>query len=179
MEKVKSPSGGFTFFSEIMLTKATFILEWRSSLKESEGVTPKQVADIRQFNRDYVLILGILNQNMKSLPFSLTQGRIIFEVGAGGEVIANQLAQKLGLDRSYLTRLVNQLTQAGLIEKKASPRDARVKLLQLTTAGHMALAEINRQNDGLTSALFTKFSAAELQQITASMTLITTRLNKK
>ena len=70
-----------------------------------------QLAQIRQFNRDYVLILGILNNSMKNLDFSLTEGRVLFEIHDGQTVIANKLAIKIGLDRGYLNRIIKKLEQ--------------------------------------------------------------------
>ncbi|KRM11974.1 MarR family transcriptional regulator [Paucilactobacillus suebicus] len=136
----------------------------------------EELAKIRRFNRDYVLILGILNNSMKDLDYSLTEGRVIFEVGNGSHVIANQLATKLHIDRSYLNRLINKLAKDGLLSKTASESDNRVKILNLTTQGRKALREINHQNDLFTSELFSQFSADERHKIINSMELITNRL---
>ncbi len=136
----------------------------------------KDISQIRAFNRDYVLILGILNNNMKDLAYSLTEGRILFEIHEGKQVIANQLAHKLQLDRSYLNRLINQLVHKGLIEKIPSTNDHRAKILALTTLGESELEEINFQNEQLTADLFENFSEEELTKIIDAMTLISRRL---
>lgn len=131
---------------------------------------------IRGFNRNYVLILGILNHNMKDLNYSLTEGRILFEIHNGSQVIANQLASQLQLDRSYLNRVINALVQKGLIKKENSPTDQRAKILRLTEFGQSELKEINLQNEKLTTQLFEQFTESELVQIVDTMDLISERL---
>lgn len=135
-----------------------------------------EVDAIRAFNREYILILGILNNNMKDLDFSLTEGRVLFEINAGENIIANQLAVKLQLDRSYLNRLINRLSHLNLIEKKNSESDHRIKILNLTGKGHSVLKEINFQNEKMTEEIFSKFSQNELHDIIQTMHLITNRL---
>jgi DNA-binding MarR family transcriptional regulator len=45
------------------------------------------------------------------------------------------LAQKVGLSASGVTRLLNPMQKIGLIDKEESARDARVSLVALTRAG--------------------------------------------
>ncbi|MFZ2353246.1 MarR family winged helix-turn-helix transcriptional regulator [Paucilactobacillus nenjiangensis] len=135
-----------------------------------------QLAQIRQFNRDYVLILGILNNSMKNLDFSLTEGRVLFEIHDGQTVIANKLAIKIGLDRGYLNRIIKKLEQLNLVSKESSPKDNRVKILHTTVLGQQAIDKINLENDNFTAEVFSKFNNQELKQIIKSMELISARL---
>lgn len=48
------------------------------------------------------------------------------------------LAEELRCDASYVTNLVDQLEAAGLVERRVSPTDRRVKLVHLTPAGRRA-----------------------------------------
>ena len=135
-----------------------------------------QLAQIRQFNRDYVLILGILNNSMKNLDFSLTEGRVLFEIHDGQTVIANKLAIKIGLDRGYLNRIIKKLEQLNLVSKESSPKDNRVKILHTTVLGQQAIDKINLENDNFTAEVFSKFNNQEVKQIIKSMELISARL---
>ena len=45
------------------------------------------------------------------------------------------LAEKVGLSPSGITRLINPMEKIGLVEKEENPRDARVSLVALSTAG--------------------------------------------
>jgi len=51
------------------------------------------------------------------------------------------LADKVGLTASGVTRLLNPMEKIGLVQKSASSGDARVSLVALTTAGSRILEE--------------------------------------
>lgn len=46
-----------------------------------------------------------------------------------------ELAEKVGLSASGITRLFAPMEKIGLVEKEVNPRDARVSLVKLTKAG--------------------------------------------
>lgn len=47
----------------------------------------------------------------------------------------NELAERVGLTPSGITRLLNPLEKIGLVEKESNPRDARVSLVTLSATG--------------------------------------------
>lgn len=51
------------------------------------------------------------------------------------------LAQKVGLSASGVTRLLKPMQKIGLVEKEASARDARVSLVKLTRGGKRIFSE--------------------------------------
>jgi DNA-binding MarR family transcriptional regulator len=46
-----------------------------------------------------------------------------------------RLAEEMGYDASYITGIVDQLEAQGLVERRADPRDRRIKLLVTTHKG--------------------------------------------
>jgi DNA-binding MarR family transcriptional regulator len=54
------------------------------------------------------------------------------------------LAQKVGLSASGVTRLLNPMQKIGLIEKEESARDARVSLVALSRAGTKIFREAEK-----------------------------------
>ena len=52
------------------------------------------------------------------------------------------LAQQLGIDRSVLTYLLDDLEEAGLIERQPDPTDRRAKRLVVTKAGRATLKRL-------------------------------------
>ncbi|WP_326565525.1 MarR family winged helix-turn-helix transcriptional regulator [Amycolatopsis rhabdoformis] len=55
------------------------------------------------------------------------------------------LAAHLGIDRTVMTYLIDELVDAGLVERKPSPEDRRVRRIVATAQGREALAEAERQ----------------------------------
>jgi DNA-binding MarR family transcriptional regulator len=52
-----------------------------------------------------------------------------------GSIPMSELAGELHCDTSNVTGIVDRLEQRGLVERRADPRDRRVKLLELTERG--------------------------------------------
>lgn len=54
------------------------------------------------------------------------------------------LAQRLGIDRTVMTYLVDDLEKAGLVERRPDPADRRARQVVRTAAGDAALADARR-----------------------------------
>jgi len=107
---------------------------------------PKQVAAIREFNRFYTARLGLLRRRHLGGEFSLTEARILYEIGSSPRVTASDLCARLELDAGYISRLLAALIRRKLIRQSASARDGREKLLTLTTTGERKVARLNEQS---------------------------------
>ena len=103
------------------------------SIKEAE-----EVAAVREFNRFYTARLGLLRKRHLDGEFSLTEARILYEIGSRPEVTAATLRNTLGLDAGYISRLIALLTKRKLVRQTASEQDGREKLLTLSPAGESA-----------------------------------------
>jgi DNA-binding MarR family transcriptional regulator len=76
------------------------------------------------------------------------------------------LAERIMLTRSGITRLVDGLVQAGLLERVACPNDARVSYAQLTDAGFEKLREAGCAHVRSIHRLFLEhFSPEEVEQL--------------
>ena len=64
-----------------------------------------------------------------------------------------ELAAGLGLDRTVLTYLVDDLAAAGLVERQADPADRRARRVVITDAGRERLAEVEGRLAALETAL--------------------------
>jgi DNA-binding MarR family transcriptional regulator len=56
----------------------------------------------------------------------------------------SRLADRLGVDPSWVTGLVDRLEQRGEVARRASPDDRRVKIVELTGAGRDTCADLAR-----------------------------------
>ena len=61
---------------------------------------------VRRFNRSYTRQIGVLDEHLLHSQFSLTQSRILYELGAGTGITSADLRQTLGLDPGYLSRTI-------------------------------------------------------------------------
>ena len=72
-------------------------------------------------------------------PVSVAEAHALMELIRGEVLTQNALAQRLGLEKSTVSRLVGILERREWITRRRSPHDARMMELQLTDAGqHVA-----------------------------------------
>ena len=102
------------------------------------------IAEVREFNRFYTRFLGALDEGLLQSPYTLSEGRILYELGAHGDLKASDLAADLGMDPAYLSRLLKKLREAGLVAATASMDDGRASILSLTLAGRNAFEGLDR-----------------------------------
>jgi DNA-binding MarR family transcriptional regulator len=95
--------------------------------------------EVMQANKPRVMALA---QEMGLAPMQLHALRLI--EGAEG-VPMSSLAEKLFCDASNVTGIVDRLERRGLIERRPSSSDRRVKLLVLTPAGARLRETASRQ----------------------------------
>lgn len=93
------------------------------------------VEAMRAFNRFYTNRLGVLGQGYLGSGYNLTEARILYEIGARGQVAASELTRELRLDPAYLSRIVKRFRAAGLIETRPDPQDQRSQIISPTEAG--------------------------------------------
>ena len=136
------------------------------------------ISDIRKFNRFYTILLGILEKHVLDTGYSLTEARVILEIGFMRECIANDLVERLKIDRSYMSRIIAKLSKDELLIKESSPSDSRVSLIQLTPKGMALFQQLNEKSDEQIAELLQGLSQKEINEIHACMLLIQNKLDR-
>jgi DNA-binding MarR family transcriptional regulator/GNAT superfamily N-acetyltransferase len=136
-----------------------------------------RIAAVRQFNRAYTQRIGVLDEGYLDTPFSLTQGRVLYELAEDGGVTAKDIADKLALDPGYLSRTLRGFQELGLVESKRGAADGRQKTLSLTPAGRAAFAPLDRNAKTGVARMLGPLTPAQQQALTAAMARITALLD--
>lgn len=114
------------------------------------------------FSEDAAIVLGLaraeaaLRRRVEpGLPLGLTEIALLGELDAvvGGRLRAADLAQRLQLSPSGVTRAIGPLLEQGLVERQIHDRDARARYLGITTAGRAALEEALAALDAAAAAI--------------------------
>lgn len=127
------------------------------------------IAQIRHFNRFYTQRLGLLNRNLPGSHYSLTEARILFELGHTEELVAQELSRFLQLDPAYLSRLLKRFEKLGLIEKRISPADSRKQLIRLTLNGQQELDRLQQLSAEQLSQMLLDLDDDQRSNLTQSM----------
>jgi DNA-binding MarR family transcriptional regulator/GNAT superfamily N-acetyltransferase len=108
---------------------------------------------LRAFSRFYTAVIGALQEGLLDTPYSLTEARIIFELGRREEMDVADLRATLGLDAGYLSRIRGRLEEAGLVTRARSGNDRRRHVIGLTSSGRAAYDVLNGRSAAQARAL--------------------------
>jgi DNA-binding MarR family transcriptional regulator/GNAT superfamily N-acetyltransferase len=144
------------------------------SIKEVE-----EVAAVREFNRFYTVRLGLLLRRHLDGEFSLTEARILYEIGSRPKVTASTLRNTLGLDAGYISRLLALLTKRKLVRQTASEQDGREKLLTLSPTGQSAVVRLNEQSALQIQGLLANVGSADRDALIKSLSKVRSILSEE
>ena len=135
--------------------------------------TAAQVAQVRAFNRFYTNVIGVLHGMYLDTPFTLTEGRLLFEIARQPAVEVSDLRRALDIDAGYLSRVLSRFEAESLITRHRSAADARRQEIRIADAGRAAAADLDRRSAGQVAALL---QGADCDRLLAAMQVITTEL---
>jgi DNA-binding MarR family transcriptional regulator/GNAT superfamily N-acetyltransferase len=106
-----------------------------------------EVARLRHFNRMYTRYIGTLNEGLLNSDYSLAEARVLYELATRTAPKASEIAEELGMDAGYLSRLLGKFERDGLLTRKTSEQDGRYAELMLTTRGKSVFKKLNALSD--------------------------------
>jgi DNA-binding MarR family transcriptional regulator/predicted GNAT family acetyltransferase len=113
---------------------------------------------------------------MVGTPFSLTEGRVLYEIGRRGMVTAAELVSELSIDAGYLSRLLRGFATSGLVASTRSATDRRQSILALTDRGRDTFTTLDRRSQEEIGVLLERLSEDEQRRLLAAMSTIQTLL---
>ena len=131
-----------------------------------------EVRAVRAFNRFYTRKLGVLDQQLLKSPFSLSEARVLYELAHRGELSAKEIGLELGLDAGYLSRMVQNFDEAGLLARKPLPTDRRQYRLSLTAKGRQAFGKLDRATQQDVAAMLRPLSPQDRVRLTGAMATV-------
>jgi DNA-binding MarR family transcriptional regulator len=138
----------------------------------------ESVDKIRSFNRFYTNIIGLLDQHFLDSPFSLTEGRVLYEICNTEECSAKKIRERIVIDEGYLSRILDSFSKRGLIKKTPSPTDRRLRIILPTEKGKNEFASLNENSNILISQMIEKLSHEEHGKLLNNMEGIRALLEK-
>lgn len=133
---------------------------------------PQVVDRIREFNRFYTRVIGVLQPDLVGSPFTLAEARLLYEIAHAGHAAVADIRTALGLDAGHLSRLLSALEGRGLIEREVSATDRRRQDVRLTDAGRAAFAELDAKQAAAIDELIADLSSTDREDLTAAMSVI-------
>lgn len=136
------------------------------------------IDNIRGFNRFYTNIIGLLDQHYLDSPFSLTEGRVLYEICNTEDCSAKKIREHIGIDEGYLSRILDIFMKRGLIRKIRSKDDRRLWIIMSTEKGKKEFAKLNDNSNLLIAQMVEKLTAEEQTELLKNMEGIRALLEK-
>jgi DNA-binding MarR family transcriptional regulator/GNAT superfamily N-acetyltransferase len=128
-----------------------------------------RVAAVRAFNRFYTARIGVLRDGVLRTPHSLTEARVLYELGHREVTEVADLRRDLDIDAGFLSRLLARLQSHGLVARERSTDDARRQRIRLTEDGDAAFAELDRRSAEEIGAVLDALSEDDQKRLVAAM----------
>ncbi|WP_162297089.1 bifunctional helix-turn-helix transcriptional regulator/GNAT family N-acetyltransferase [Sporolactobacillus pectinivorans] len=137
------------------------------------------VLQIRDFNRFYTKVLGLLNSHILFSDFSLTEARILLEIKTIEACTAKKLIEKLDIDRGYLSRILKKFENGKLIKRSVTSSDKRMSVIALMDLGIQKLRELESKSNFQIEELLNTLDTEKKDQVLSAMGTIKTLLGSQ
>lgn len=141
-------------------------------------ISADQIADVEGFNKVYLNLCKQIDNGILESGYSLTEKDVLLEISKTERCTANILIGQLGIDRSYMSRMIARFEKEGLIEKTPSSTDSRVKYIKMTNKGRQEFNHLSDIQNLHISRIFEKLSEEDRKEVISAMIMIRNRLSE-
>ena len=129
---------------------------------------------LRELLRVLVRNLGILEKSDASCcGVTVTQCHAIVEIGRNEKISLVDLADLLGVDKSTMSRTVNNLVEADLAVRELDAENRRYVIIQLTENGKGVFQNIEQSMESYYENIFGSIQEDKRSQVLESLPLLT------
>jgi DNA-binding MarR family transcriptional regulator len=100
---------------------------------------------------------------------TLTQCHLLTEIGWAGTASLNTLSERLGVDKSTMSRNIEILVTSGLVSREADPGNRRSVTISLTDQGQQLFQQIETSMTQFYETLFYALPADKRDQVLESL----------
>ena len=137
------------------------------------------VSRVRAFTRYYTGAVGALQEGLLRSPYSLTEARVLFELGRRESVDAIELRRMLDLDAGYLSRMLARFEADKLLTRERSETDGRRQVIRLTAQGRAAYTELDDASAAEVAQLLDPLTAEDRRELVQAMDTIERLLTER
>lgn len=133
------------------------------------STTDDPIQTVRRFNRIYTRQIGVLQEHLLQSQFSLTEVRVLYELAHRDNLTAKDLCSDLGMDRGYVSRMLQGFETRGWIKITPSTDDRRRQFLSLTAKGHKVFDPLERRSSDEVAAMLARLSPNQQKKMLAAI----------
>lgn len=126
-----------------------------------------QAAQLQNEMIAFIRAFGLLRAGTTpcGLPLSVSEAHAILELSKEDGLSQASLGQRLRLEKSTISRLINQLQEQGWVARRRDPTDGRVVQLALTVKGRQVAQEVATARASHFASLIEKIPEGEQEAV--------------
>lgn len=133
----------------------------------------EKISALRETVRLLERKLGLLNDIQSACcGVTFAQCHAIVEIGRAKRISLNELADILGLDKSTISRTVNNLVNNHLAVREIEPKDRRYIMITLTEAGWNTFRKIEAEMNTYFAQVYHRIPEGKREQVVESLHLL-------
>lgn len=143
----------------------------------TDDVLP-EVAPLRQASREIVRELGMLDERLEHADVTHSQCHALLELELGGALAVGELAERLRLDKSVVSRVLRALEDRKLVKLREDEGDRRVRRASLTASGRKVVARVHASSNDRVDAALRQLGEPERARVLEGLSLYARALAK-
>lgn len=140
----------------------------------------EEVLELRHIIQKFIRLFGLLEQNVTPCGFNLSPSQVYsLQELDGNSLTIGDLAERLLLERSTVSRLIDNLVKNDFVNRVTNEENRREVLVSLTVKGRRSLQQVQEQSIQHYNSMLTDLSEDDQHQILKGFTLFTNALSNK
>ena len=132
---------------------------------------------LRELLRVLIRKLGILERSEAACcEITLSQCHTLIEIGRAGALSVNELSDRLGLDKSTVSRSADKLVLDGLLLREEAANDRRYVSLKLTSKGNESYNALEQRMTDYFGTVISSIDPAEREMVLKGLQSLTIAL---
>lgn len=128
---------------------------------------------LRELIKVLVRNLGMLEKSEATCcGTTISQCHAIIEIGRAEDISLNELADLLDLDKSTMSRTINNLVEADIVVRDAHPGDRRYVAIRLTDSGKKVFETIESSMEKYYRSIFHSIPEEKREQVIEGLGLL-------
>ena len=111
-------------------------------------------------------------------PLSVSEAHTLTELQKVGGLTASDLAKRLRLEKSTVSRLIAQREKRGWVERRPHPKDGRASALYLSEAGRRVAGQVAAARRDKLTLLFDALPKGERTAVIGALSTLTAALDE-
>ncbi len=138
-----------------------------------------QILELRQTVQRFIRLFGLLEQSVTPCGYSLSLSQVFaLQELEKQKITIGELSDRLHLDRSTGSRLVDSLVKGGFVQRELNEANRREVLASLTERGQRSIQQVREQSVSFYESVLKGLSKEEQTQILRSFQTFTDSLSK-